>query len=95
MPCLRGIALNKQRIRKLYDEVDHLVNNLNNIFPSNLSVDIGATHWNEICYDVGELEFRAKQLLNYIANTIIPDVEAHPEKENKKPGGVFIDGERQ
>lgn len=86
--------MNKERIRKLYDETDHLVNHLVNVFDSKLAVEIGGEHWNEIWYDIKQLQLHADRILDYVANKIMPDMEAHPDRD-RKPGGVFINGERQ
>lgn len=84
----------KPRVRKFYDEIDHLVNNVDNIFGNNLSTAIGPEHWNELIYHMRLIEIHSQMALMYMVEKVVPELDAHPDTE-KKLGGVYIDGVRQ
>ena len=83
--------MSNNKLRKLYDELDQLVNNICALEKSLPSV-LTETHWNEVHLNVAHIKQHGEIVLCYIANRVIPDLEKAPEEA--RAGGIFLNGIR-
>lgn len=85
--------MNKSDARSLYDQLDQLFTKIDS-YSAFASRHLSTPHFNQIKDRFYAIKQEGERLMRTMAETIIPEVEQHPDTE-KRNGGTYIDGVRQ